>query len=85
MSPRDHTIHLGVGDSPVSSPQNNSIANLFVLDPKVDPNRSLAQHVDLEVPNSDPGSNNPPKGVKIQKMRTAILCNTPFRMLQTDL
>ena len=49
-----------------------------------DPKRSLAQNVNLAIPKSNPGSKNPPKDSKIQKMRAKILCRSLPSELQTE-
>ena len=74
MAPRDHRIHLGRTDSPESSPQNHSSAKICFSGPK---KTYAGQNVDLGGPKSDPRFQNPPPGMKKQKMRAKQPCRTP--------
>ena len=81
MAPRDHRIHLGRMDSPESSPQNHSSAKICFSGPK---KTYAGQNVDLGGPKSDPGLQNPPPGMKKQKMRAEKPCRTPPSKNQTE-
>ena len=60
-------------------PQNN-----FFRDHFFGPKRSPGQNVDLGVPKSGPGLQNPSQGMKKQKMRAETPCRTPCSKNQTE-
>ena len=60
------------------------LQNYLFQDPKITPKTSPGQNVDLGVPKSDPGLQNPSPGMKKQKMRAEKPCRTPPSKNQTE-
>ena len=60
------------------------LQNYLFRDPKITPKTSPGQNVDLGVPKSDPGLQNPSPGMKKQKMRAEKPCRTPPSKNQTE-
>ena len=58
--------------------------NHLFRDPFFGLKRSPGQNVGLRAPKSDPGLQNPPPGMKKQKMRAEKPCRTPPSELQTE-
>ena len=60
------------------------LQNYLFRDPKITPKTSPGQNVDLGVPKSDPGLQNPSPGMKKQKMRAEKPCRTPSSDLKME-
>ena len=77
-------IHLGLGISPELPGQNVSVANSLFSGPIFDPKKVPGPTCRPGDPKSNPGSKNPPLGMKKQKMRAAKPCRTPASEFQTE-
>ena len=91
MGPTDIRIHLGRMDFPATPSQNDSSAKSSFSGPQNWPKLSPGQNVnpkaeksDPKAEQSDPRPQNPPRGMKKQKMRAEILCRTLPSELQTE-
>ena len=76
---------IWAGRIPLPPPHKTiPLQNYLFRDPKITPKTSPGQNVDLRVPKSDPGLQNPSPGMKKQKMRANKPCRTPPSKKQTE-
>ena len=84
MAPRDHRIHLGRMDSLKTLPQNHSSTKQLFSGPFSGAKKVPGPKCRPGDPKSDPGLQNPPPGMKKQKMRAEKPCRTPPSKNQTE-
>ena len=84
MGPRDHRIHLGRMDSLKTPPQNHSSTKQLFSGPFCGSKKAPRPKCRPGGPKSDPGLQNLPLGMKIQKMRAEKPCRIQPSELQTE-